>query len=295
MRDEAPARPRVSTGAGEGLLIESAPVQVRRHLERLSTRLLATCVFALVLLPTAALAQAPPDITPNTSITPTKTVQPWIYQMAIGAVILGVIILLAVLASYLRFSPKFFGREQAPATVPPGTRPQRLTREAAARRPAPVATAAATASAPAASAATSGPATATAVAERPAPPAEGGPAEAPAARAEPAAAASAEATAGPSGEAAVQADAVGQTEAAEPDPRPTAKAPEETGPVAEAPAASGGSPAAPAASHTGSAALDQETFDRVLAEQIEKGVDRRVAEGRARAAAVVAARKKAQG
>jgi hypothetical protein len=42
-------------------------------------------------------------------------------------------------------------------------------------------------------------------------------------------------------------------------------------------------------------ALDQETFDRVLKEQLEKGVDRRVAEGRARAAAVVAARKKAQG
>jgi hypothetical protein len=41
--------------------------------------------------------------------------------------------------------------------------------------------------------------------------------------------------------------------------------------------------------------MDQETFDRVLQEQLDKGVDRRVAEGRARAAAVVAARKKAQG
>jgi hypothetical protein len=84
----------------------------------------------------------------------------------------------------------------------------------------------------------------------------------------------------------VQADAVGQTEAAEPEPRPTAKAPEETGSAA---------PAAPAAAHAGSAALDQETFDRVLEEQLAKGVDRRVAEGRARAAAVVAARKKSQG
>jgi hypothetical protein len=51
----------------------------------------------------------------------------------------------------------------------------------------------------------------------------------------------------------------------------------------------------PAAAHSGPAALDKETFDRVLAEQLDKGVDRRVAEGRARAAAVVAARKKAQG
>jgi hypothetical protein len=32
--------------------------------------------------------------------------------------------------------------------------------------------------------------------------------------------------------------------------------------------------------------LDQETFDRVLAEELGKGVDRRVAEGRARSAAV---------
>ena len=38
--------------------------------------------------------------------------------------------------------------------------------------------------------------------------------------------------------------------------------------------------------------LDQETFDRVLAEELGKGADRRVAEGRARSAAVRAARAK---
>src|SRR5439155_11065809 len=38
---------------------------------------------------------------------------------------------------------------------------------------------------------------------------------------------------------------------------------------------------------------DQETFDRVLAEELAKGTDRRVAEGRAKAAGVRAARKKA--
>ena len=53
--------------------------------------------------------------------------------------------------------------------------------------------------------------------------------------------------------------------------------------------------AAPAPASRGESALDQETFDRVLGEQLAKGMDRRVAEGRARAAAVVAARKKAQG
>jgi NADH-quinone oxidoreductase subunit I len=40
---------------------------------------------------------------------------------------------------------------------------------------------------------------------------------------------------------------------------------------------------------------DQETFDRVLAEELAKGTDRRVAEGRAKAAAIRAARKKAGG
>ena len=42
-------------------------------------------------------------------------------------------------------------------------------------------------------------------------------------------------------------------------------------------------------------ALDQETFDRVLAESLEKGTSRRVAEGQARRAAMIAARKKAEG
>jgi hypothetical protein len=40
---------------------------------------------------------------------------------------------------------------------------------------------------------------------------------------------------------------------------------------------------------------DQETYDRVLAEQLAKGSDRRIAEGRAKAAALKAARAKAEG
>jgi NADH-quinone oxidoreductase subunit I len=40
---------------------------------------------------------------------------------------------------------------------------------------------------------------------------------------------------------------------------------------------------------------DQETHDRVLKEQLEKGTDPRVAEGRAKAAAIRAARQKAEG
>jgi NADH-quinone oxidoreductase subunit I len=67
---------------------------------------------------------------------------------------------------------------------------------------------------------------------------------------------------------------------------PAGPAPAETAP---APA-----PAAAPAEHA-DVALDQETFDRVLAELLEQGTDRRVAEGRARRAAMVAARTKAEG
>jgi len=41
--------------------------------------------------------------------------------------------------------------------------------------------------------------------------------------------------------------------------------------------------------------LDEETFEKTLAELLEKGTDRRVAEGQARRAALIAARKKAGG
>lgn len=69
-------------------------------------------------------------------------------------------------------------------------------------------------------------------------------------------------------------------------------------PAAEAPAAAPTPPpvAAPAAPvERPEVALDQATFDRVLAELLEKGTDRRVAEGQARRAAMIAARKAAEG
>jgi hypothetical protein len=50
--------------------------------------------------------------------------------------------------------------------------------------------------------------------------------------------------------------------------------------------------AAPAAEHK-EVTLDQETFDKTLEELLAKGTDRRVAEGQARRAALIAARKKA--
>jgi hypothetical protein len=41
--------------------------------------------------------------------------------------------------------------------------------------------------------------------------------------------------------------------------------------------------------------MDQEVFDAKLAELLEAGTDRRVAEGQARRAGMIAARKKAEG
>jgi hypothetical protein len=76
--------------------------------------------------------------------------------------------------------------------------------------------------------------------------------------------------------------------------------PAEEGAAEEKPAADEGAAAekpaqekpAPAR-HSGPAELDQETFDRVLQEQLDKGTSPKVAEGRAKAAAVKAAREKA--
>jgi formate hydrogenlyase subunit 6/NADH:ubiquinone oxidoreductase subunit I len=79
---------------------------------------------------------------------------------------------------------------------------------------------------------------------------------------------------------------------AEPPPaRPVAAAAE----GAAAPSAAAPSAPAPSAAGAEHVEPDQETLDRVLAEELAKGTDRRVAEGRARAAAVRAARKKAAG
>jgi hypothetical protein len=215
--------------------------------------------------------------------------------MALGASVIAVLIVLAALAGYLRFAPKFAGREETARPLPPGARPRELVRQAAQIRYTPPPAAAT----PAPAAAAPAPATAPATDPATAPATDPATAEGATAAAE----ASAVPTAGPESEPAVQADATGQAEAAAPEPRPSAKTAEEVGapteqaaPTAPAAAPAAPAPAAPAASGSSHGAqLDQETFDRVLEEQLGKGVDRRVAEGRARAAAVVAARKKAEG
>src|SRR3989442_3216536 len=74
------------------------------------------------------------DVTPATSITPSSHVTTWVFQMAIAAAVLGVLILIGLGLGYLRFAPKFYGREEQPLGVPPGTRPPTLVRQAAAVR-----------------------------------------------------------------------------------------------------------------------------------------------------------------
>jgi len=66
-------------------------------------------------------------------------------------------------------------------------------------------------------------------------------------------------------------------------------------PAAAAQAAPAAAAEAPAPVEHAEVTVDQETYDRVLAELLEQGTDRRVAEGRAKRAGMVAARAKAEG
>jgi len=90
--------------------------------------------------------------------------------------------------------------------------------------------------------------------------------------------------------AATEAPATSAARAPSPAPAPAAT-PEAAAP---APAPSAAPPAAAAGEHR-EVSLDQETFEKTLAELLEKGTDRRVAEGQARRVALIAARKKAGG
>ena len=84
-----------------------------------------------------------------------------------------------------------------------------------------------------------------------------------------------------------------------PAPAPAAAPPVATptpAPATQAPATEAAAEPAPAApAERPEVSLDQEVFDSTLAELLDKGTDRRVAEGQARRAAMIAARKKAEG
>jgi len=210
-------------------------------------------VAALVALPAVAGAQTPlPGQLPEIS-------KPWTWYMSWPVVAGALGLLLLLVASYLRLANRFYGSETEPAPRP---RPQYAGIHAPAY-PAP----AAPAPAPAA--------------EAPAPPAEPKAEPAPDEKEEaPAGAPPAEVPAEPEPEPKPESEPAAEPEpepAAEPETEPAAEP--ETEPKAESapepkPAAGGG----------------DDVYERVLKDQLDKGVSPKVAEGRAKAAALKAKR-----
>ncbi len=200
-------------------------------------------------------AWAQVSLSPNAS--PTENNGGWVYQMAVLLGVLGVLTVLLIVFGYMRYAPRFQREEGAQKTV---RAPRLVPGREAPRRPVNVTASPVVVPAPA-------------VLATPA---------AVAAPATPVAAAPVAVSAAPA--------------AATPAPTEApASAPAEA-PVTPAPAtaAPGPRPAPPAGERI-EVELDQETFEKVLAELLEKGTERRVAEGQARRAAMIAARKKAAG
>jgi hypothetical protein len=225
--------------------------------------------------PLARIAAVLGQVSVDPTVSPVLNNGGWVFNAAELLALLGIVLTVAIVFGYMRLAPRFQTDEQTRRSV----RVPRMQPGQEVRRPVkvigtpivvqPPVLAPAVAGGPAAAAAPAVAAPAPAVA----PSAPAAPAAAPAA-AEPAAPAAA---------------------AAEP-AAPAAEAAAPAAPAAEAaPSAQAAAPAAaPAAAHA-EVSLDQETFDRVLAELLEQGTDRRVAEGQARRAAMIAARKKAEG
>ena len=231
--------------------------------------ILSAAALVMLLPATAALAQTPVD----PSVTPEINTGGWVHGMAILFGAIGLLVLLMLVAAYIRYAPRFSTDESTLKVVRadrvrPGEELPRRTVDIKAAAPMVVAPpplpqpAGVAASAPAA--ATAAPAAAPApAAAAPAPVAEAPSTEAPSTEAPPEAPASEE----PPPEAAQ----------AEPAPAEAAPAP------------------APAPAERVEVALDQEVFDQTLKQLLDKGTDKRVAEGQARRAAMIAARKKAAG
>jgi len=221
-----------------------------------TVRALAAAAGAVIVIAgsgTAASAQT--GIRPT--VTPVLTNGGWIYWLAFLSLGLALLLLVILIAAYMRFAPRFSKDEdqarvvRADRVVPGREAPRRLVDvtqavPVVAQPPAVVASAPVAAPAPAAAA--------------PAAPA-------------PAAAAPAPAAAAP-------AEAPTVAEAA-----PAAA------PVAPAPAAA--APAPPA--ERPEVSLDQEVYEQTLKELLDSGTDRRIAEGKAKRTAMIAARKKAEG
>jgi hypothetical protein len=205
------------------------------------------------------------QISVDPTVTPVLNNGGWVFNAAELLAFLGIVLTLAIVFGYMRLAPRFQTDEQTRRSV----RVPRMQPGREVRRPVKVIGTPIVVQPPVIAPAVAAGAVAVAAppVAAPAPIAAPAPAVAPAAAPTPVAAAPAAAQAAPAAQAA-----------------------EAAAPPADAPAPA----AAPAAAHA-DVSLDQETFDRVLAELLEKGTDRRVAEGQARRAAMIAARKKAEG
>jgi hypothetical protein len=216
----------------------------------------------------AAFAQVSVD----PSVSPELNTGGWIRGMAILLTLLGLVIILLVVAAYVRFAPRFSSDESTLKVVRadrvrPGEELPRRTVDIKAAAPVvvappplpqPAGVAAAPAAAPAA----------------PAPPAE------------------APAQAGPGAEA----PSTAAPQAAPASESPPAEADGATETREQAPAAASEAAPAPAApAPHAEVTMDQEVFEKTLQELLDKGTDKRVAEGQARRAGMIAARKKAAG
>lgn len=225
----------------------------------------------VLLIPHLAGAQTPPPLLPGETPEASRPYATYWLSFVVLAGIAGLVLALGF--AYWRLSSRFYGREE-----PPPVRPRPRFAGMAAAQPMAAAPQGAASAQPGAAAAARADSGAAAAVQAPAD------AETPSAASAPATEAAAPAKASEAAEEKPVAEKPAE-KPAEPAAEKPAEKPAE--PAAEKPAAS----AAPAAG--GHVEPDQETFDRVLQEQLDKGVDRRVAEGRAKAAAVRAAREKA--
>jgi hypothetical protein len=208
-----------------------------------------------------------PQIIVDPTVTPTLNNGGWVYNAAVLLAVVGAIVALALVFGYMRFAPRFQTDEGARRSV----RAPRIQPGRDVRRPVNITSAPVVVQPPT-------------IVGTAAPVAAAAPPQAAPAAPQPASAAPQAA----SGAAAPAAQPVAEAAAAPAQP------------VAEAASAAPSSPApaAPAVASTEQrpdVSLDEETFEKTLAELIAKGTDRRVAEGQARRAAMIAARKKAGG
>jgi hypothetical protein len=251
-------------------------MQASRRMRAL--RALFLTAFLVLLLPSGtAFAQISVDPT----VTPEVNTGGWVYGMAVLLGLLGIVIVLLLVAGYLRFAPRFSSDESTLKVVRadrvrPGEELPRRTVDIKAAQPVvvappPLPQPAGVAAAAPASAAAPAPAPARSATPQTAPadaPAQAGPgAEAPS-------------TEAPRAEPTGPAEADGATEAREtPDATVSQPAPAPT----------------PAPAAHAEVTMDQEVFEKTLQELLDRGTDKRVAEGQARRAGMIAARKKAAG